>query len=821
MTAFTSRHAAALLAVAAASAPARAGSRTIDAFGYADGAAAARAWRAGAGAQPPRVGAGPGGGIVLPCPFGRQPGADRFFWDRPVRLDLSAESGIDIELACDEPAALRALRLYFKSGDGWYVFGAPLRKAGRQVLAFPRAAAAREGRPAGWDRIERVRISPWRGDGRDTEVRVYALGARRDAVLVVRGTVSAPEGPERRAAEGAADRVGRWLTDLHVPHGLLEDGEVTDRALAGAKLVLLPYNPVLPDAERAALARFVAAGGRLLVFYSADPQLAALMGFRLGPYRHDPTGRRWNAIRFEEPAAWGVPARVLQQSTSVRPVTPAGRGARVVAWWESADGTRPGEPALAASDAGAWMTHVLLEGDTARKRRMLTALVAHHAPGVWPRVTAPLLEEAARIDSFAGYDEAVAGIRRLAPDAARRREADAHLARAAAARDALREAVAAGADAAALGQAGRLRAALTRAYAVVQPNVPGEFRGVWDHDGVGLFPGEWDRTARLLAAHGMTAVLPNLQWPGLAHYSSDHAESSFSFRRYGDQAAACLAAARRYGLEVHAWKVCWSLAATPDALRARWRREGRLQRDAGGAEQPWLCPSHPGNVRMELAALRELAARYALDGIHLDYLRFPGPDACFCPVTRSAFERHLGRRAAPWPAAVRGDGPLAPAFAAWRRGEITGFLRRARAEVSAARPGIRLSAAVFAAYPGCADSVGQDWGAWLREGLVDFVCPMAYTENLSAFSGDARRFAALPGAAGRVFAGIGVTANTSHLEADQVLEQVAALRAAGLRGFTLFQLDLELRDQVLPMLGAGATRRPGPRLPPGAFDAPR
>jgi uncharacterized lipoprotein YddW (UPF0748 family) len=194
-----------------------------------------------------------------------------------------------------------------------------------------------------------------------------------------------------------------------------------------------------------------------------------------------------------------------------------------------------------------------------------------------------------------------------------------------------------------------------------------------------------------------------------------------------------------------------------------------------------------------------------VDGIHLDYIRYPGGNHCFGPPSRRAFEQWLGAPAGGWPRAALGGGALRPKYARWRADTITSFVRSARDLVRSVNPGIKLSAAVWGGYPDTIDSIGQDWGAWLREGLVDFVCPMNYTEDTFRFASQVRRQLALPGAASRVYPGLGVTSAESQLAADKAIEQVAALRRAGAPGFMLFDLSHTLREETLPALRLGAT----------------
>ena len=55
-------------------------------------------------------------------------------------------------------------------------------------------------------------------------------------------------------------------------------------------------------------------------------------------------------------------------------------------------------------------------------------------------------------------------------------------------------------------------------------------------------------------------------------------------------------------------------------------------------------------------------------------------------------------------------------------------------EAKKIRPGLKISAAVFGSYPGCRESVAQDWPAWVKAGYLDFVCPMDYTTSDEEFA---------------------------------------------------------------------------------------
>ena len=774
----------------------------IDSFVYSSAAAARKAWQPSP-SSPPVMPVPSGRGLVFPCTFDAD--RERVYWDRAVSLDLTRHGTIILDFACDDPGALRSPTLYFKSGNGWYVARIPMRGTGRRRVAFAKTDFSTEEKPTGWHRIERVRLSAWKADGRNARLTLYDLRADDSRIAVVRNTLSSPSEAERRYGTRVASRVARLLSDAGIPHGVLTDEEVIHGGLMKSRVAILTHHPHPPAREIESLKLFVRRGGKLIVFYGAEPALAELMGVRLGQYQKADAPGRWSSFTFLKPSFWKVPERVYQESSNIMPASPGRRSTHVIAYWEDSHGRRAEEPAWLASDNGLWMTHVLLDDDAANKRDMLTGLLASLDPAVWTYAAQNALERAGQIDSFRNFGDAHRRLSAAAESAPQKgrvlkllEQADLEYQRMQASySEGRHEEVVQGGRA--------VKEALVEAYARAQRGQPGEFRGVWEHNGTGWFPGDWDRTCRVLADHGINAVFPNMLWGGLAHYPSRYLPQSRTAAYYGDQLAQCVEAARKRGIEVHVWKVCWNVENAPSDFTAQMRKQGRLQVSHDGTSISWLCPSHPDNIALAIGSIREVVTNYAVQGIHLDYIRYPNANYCFCPTCRREFERETGVKVGSWPAEVRGKGKHVAAYRKWRAGKITSFVRLVREQVRALNASVKVSAAVWGAYPATVDSIGQDWGAWLKNNYVDFVCPMNYSTDNARFADLTRSQVALPGAKGRVFPGLGVTAAESQLGGDQVIEQILILRQLGARGFMLFDMSHTLRLDTLPVLPMGLT----------------
>jgi uncharacterized lipoprotein YddW (UPF0748 family) len=451
------------------------------------------------------------------------------------------------------------------------------------------------------------------------------------------------------------------------------------------------------------------------------------------------------------------------------------------------------------------MSHILLESDVAAKKQLLVSLLGACDGDLWKAAATHTVNHAGTLDLYPDAAQAIAAIRATSGQGGQAAEVTALLARADHLQETMIGEFKTGRYPRVLETARQLDRTLTEAYARTQSTRRGEFRGAWNHSGTGFTPGNWEASCATLARNGLTAILPNVQRPWCAHYPSQLIPASDTLTRYGDQMSACLAAARRHGLETHAWVILWSMEGAPDALIARYRRAGRLQVSSSGTPVSWLCPSNPENRTFELAALRDLVTRYpSLDGVQLDYIRYKSSDTCYCAGCRTRFTRETGIRVNRWPAEVR-TGSKTAAYRQWRREQISRFVADAHREITAIKPGIKLSASVYAGYPGCADSIAQDWAAWLRNGWVDFVCPMNYTADSTKFSEWYRTQTSYPGVRGKLFAGIGVTSLECRLNAVETIHQINRLRREGATGFTLFEANPTLRDDILPYLGMGAT----------------
>ncbi len=615
-------------------------------------------------------------------------------------------------------------------------------------------------------------------------------------VAVIQGHGSLAAG-ERRFAGSLARHVVRWYQEAGV-EAVLSDDMNLNRTLSGKKVAVLVYT-AQPDAGQLAVLRgFLSRGGKLIVCYSSSAELAAMMGMRGVGYVKGSTDGRWSQMRFDSDLApRGSPGSILQTSGNLFVVAPVEGRSQVLAWWHNRKGERSSEPAWLVSGSGYWMTHILTaDGEADAKGRLLLAMAAAHDPSIWQPAANRVLQQA-RAAGLNGGQLAARVARE--PNAQRKRRAQ----------NALQAADKCDARAVALIKAGRgydawqaaneLRSRRYEVYGMLQSARKGEIRAVWDHSGMGLYPGEWHRTCKLLRDAGISDIYVNVAGAGFAHYASSVLPRSRVFQEQGDQLKACVAAARPLGLRVHAWLLCFS---TEGATRERvesFRKRGWML-DAGAGR--WLDPAVPEVRSYLISAVQEMATRYGVDGVHLDFVRYPDFNSSLGSVTRQRFERGSGQRVANWPDDVK-SGAMRQSFKGWRVNQITEFVEGSRRVMRRHAAGKVLTTAVYGKYPSCVDAVGQDWESWINLGLVDYVVPMNYSEDMGRFNEWLSQQTRTRAQALKIVAGIGVSAAESRLDSTQVIDQVQAARRAGCAGFALFNLDTTMHQEILPVMRLG------------------
>ena len=203
-------------------------------------------------------------------------------------------------------------------------------------------------------------------------------------------------------------------------------------------------------------------------------------------------------------------------------------------------------------------------------------------------------------------------------------------------------------------------------------------------------------------------------------------------------------------IEVHAWiNACsiWSGTTAPfDPNHAfnlhgtgkTWRDYWLSRTDTGAessADGYFLDPGNPAVAEFLAQLYLSVVQNYEVDGIHFDFIRYPGREWGYNPISVERFNKIYNRTGTP----AKND----PQWMQWRRDQVTTLVRRVYLSAIQLKPRLKVSAATIAFGSGpttesawqntdAYSSVFQDWRAWTEEGIIDFPVVMNYDREADA-----------------------------------------------------------------------------------------
>lgn len=254
-----------------------------------------------------------------------------------------------------------------------------------------------------------------------------------------------------------------------------------------------------------------------------------------------------------------------------------------------------------------------------------------------------------------------------------------------------------------------------------------------------------------------------------------------------DPLAYLIAQAHAGHLEVHPW-----FCVTYRDAAFRKRLGGVDMIDAEGKVIPMGADVHRPKYRDFIVQLMVGVARdYAVDGIHLDYIRTMG--RCYCDACKREFRQAFGKELTE---------ATADDWLRWQRSAVADIVRRTAAGVRAARPQAKLSAAVFSNMAAGA-AQGQDPAGWAHAGWLDMVIPMDYDMEPLGVKAHEKAFLAALDHDDKLVTGLSLYvrngAAVSSRTPARVSRQVQLVRRLGIHGYCLFVYRY-LNDDLLGLL---------------------
>lgn len=152
------------------------------------------------------------------------------------------------------------------------------------------------------------------------------------------------------------------------------------------------------------------------------------------------------------------------------------------------------------------------------------------------------------------------------------------------------------------------------------------------------------------------------------------------------------------------------------------REHPELAVSSTSGEMGWVDPSSEDYVNRLLSIVEEIVSNYNVDGLQLDRIRMPGS-----VIRAEASEKLYAEKTGLSP------GSDEKKWQEFVRDQVSQVVRRVFEKVKSVNRNLKLSAAVFPSPSNAAVNQLQEWGKWVEEGWVDYVCTMAYSQGISTF----------------------------------------------------------------------------------------
>ena len=345
-----------------------------------------------------------------------------------------------------------------------------------------------------------------------------------------------------------------------------------------------------------------------------------------------------------------------------------------------------------------------------------------------------------------------------------------------------------------------------------------------------------------MAQAGINTVFFETINAGYPIYPSRVAPEQNPLTKGWDPLKASVKLAHERGIELHAW--VWTFAAANQrhnqilnqpidylgpvlSRHPNWAisdRKGNVFDFGSQYRKAFLDPANPEVQRYLLALLDEIVTQYDVDGIHLDYIRYPFQDPNrdrtfgYSDISRSQFKQITGVD----PIEISPSHPLWSQWTAYRLRQVDNFVATASERLKQKRADLTLSVAVFSTKKNERLSrIQQNWEEWGKKGWVDAIVLMTYaldTVNLE----DTTQFLLDPSVAGSslLIPGLRLLSVPDSVTFDQI-QYLRNLPTSGYALFATENFTSNLQSVFRRTQGANGKPEPLPHRQPFQATASR
>ena len=319
--------------------------------------------------------------------------------------------------------------------------------------------------------------------------------------------------------------------------------------------------------------------------------------------------------------------------------------------------------------------------------------------------------------------------------------------------------------------------------------------------------------------YGFNQLFAQVRGRGDAYYNSEIViRSPLVQGRNFDPLSELIRLAHKENIKVHAWVnvyLLWSSEKKPKSKKhllnqhPEWTaraygdvidaKKKRRQFQQQGTEGVYLSPGHPQVQKYLLAVFGELIDKYEIDGLHLDYVRYPGPEYGFNQAAMNSFREETGVDPEIFIengeeiSNIVGKGSVKAFQRQWKNFKlrsISNLVIALKKKIETTGKPILLTAAVKPNPVSAREQNYQNWVRWIRSGTLDYAVPMNYNADLTQFMKNLESILTLV-PPGKIIMGIGAF-NQNHFDVES---KIYKSKSEGINDFIFFSYNELLKDE--------------------------
>ena len=281
--------------------------------------------------------------------------------------------------------------------------------------------------------------------------------------------------------------------------------------------------------------------------------------------------------------------------------------------------------------------------------------------------------------------------------------------------------------------------------------------------------------------------------PLIQHYTEQHGDY--------DALEGFVRIAHEHGIQIHAWVENFFVGTTsqmsgdPDHVGHHNEDWILLDKDGKGyyispeyGNFVFLNPQNRECRDLVLAVYRELLENYDIDGLHLDYIRYPehngSADFGYNEDTIKAFQKEYGYTTDPHN--YKAGSKEYKDWISFRQDVITTFVKEVNDLVKEVRPEVWITAACYPSLTDAPNQIYQYTSEWVKLGYIDQVFSMTYSNGTEYVKSNAESF--IKACKDKALYSTGLTLFSGN-SGEELLSQIKGVREVGATGQAFFSLS--------------------------------